>query len=304
VTTARKPLRVGVAGAGVFGRNHASKLASNPDAVLAGIYDVHAERAAALGAEFGVLGFDELEALLLTSDALVVATPAVFHSAITRAAIAAGKHCLIEKPLAATHAEALELCALAETAGVVLQAGHQERYVFQAMGLLPVTRRPIKIEGVRAGPPSPRGSDVSATLDLMVHDLDLVTLLMGELPVTITAQLLSGPPETPDAVSALLDYSHGTVHLVASRASATRERRMRLEYDTGVVDIDFMAKQFSDTACLDLHADFATRIADPMGAATADFLAAIRGERAVAIPARDGATAVGLAEAIDRACAR
>lgn len=296
------PIRVGVAGAGVFGRNHATKLKADPGAELVGIYDLAPERAEALGAELGVPGWGDLATLLAIVDALVVATPAVAHGQVARAALVAGRHCLVEKPLAATAADADALVALAGRQGLVLQAGHQERYVFQAMGLLDVSECPRHLEAVRAGPPSPRGADVSATLDLMVHDLDLARLLFREEPSGIMARRLAGPADNPDAVEARLTFPSGaTARFLASRAAPARDRRMTIDYAGGTVAIDFVARSFEDGPGLGLHRDFATRIADPMAAATADFLAAIRGERPVAIPARDGAAAVRLAGRIDAA---
>jgi predicted dehydrogenase len=76
---------------------------------------------------------------------------------------------------------------------------------------------------------------------------------------------------------------------------------MTIGYSEGEVTIDFIAKSFDDGPNFGLHPDFATRIPDPMGAATADFISAILGERTVAISAADGAAAVRIAEAIDQA---
>lgn len=303
-TPSTKPVlvRVGVAGAGVFGGNHAKKLAANESAVLVGIFDRSLERAQALGAQTGGQGYDNLDALLADIDALVVATPAVAHGGVARAAIDAGKHCLVEKPLAATYEDALILCDHAKAAGLILQAGHQERYIFKAMGLFAVLEKPRHLEAIRVGLPSVRGADVSATLDLMVHDIDLARLLFRCEPVSIEAKRLSGAPDNPDAVEANLVFANGgTARLLASRASDERDRRMTISYQGGDVAIDFIAKSFVDGPQFGLHADFATRIADPMGAATADFLAAIRGEIPVAISGKDGAAAVGIAEAIDAA---
>lgn len=296
------PIRVGVAGAGVFGRNHAMKLAADPGAILVGVFDRSLERAQALGGELGVAGGDDLPALLSAIDALVVATPAIAHGGVARAAIDAGRHCLVEKPLAATAEDALILCERAEARGLVLQAGHQERYIFKAMGLLDVAAKPLTLDAVRVGLPSVRGADVSATLDLMVHDLDLARLLFRAEPISIQAKRLAGTPENPDAMEALLAFPGGaTARFVASRAAEERDRRMAIDYAEGRVAIDFVARTFVDGPGFGLHKDFAERIKDPMAAATADFLAAIRGERPVAIPARDGAAAVALAEAIDAA---
>jgi predicted dehydrogenase len=294
------PIRVGVAGAGVFGGNHAKKLLADEGATLVGIYDLDLSRAEALAGTLGASGFDDLSSLLAQVDALVVATPAVAHGGVARAAIDAGRHCLVEKPLAATHEDALILCDHAVSAGLVLQAGHQERYIFQAMGLLDVAQTPQHLEAIRVGLPSVRGADVSATLDLMVHDIDLARLLFRCEPVDIKATRRAGTPENPDEVEAHLVFANGgTARLLASRASDERDRRMTITYESGEVAIDFIAKSFVDGPGFGLHPDFATRIPDPMGAATADFLAAIRGEKAVVISGRDGAAAVGIAEAID-----
>lgn len=296
------PIRVGVAGAGVFGRNHAIKLKADPGATLVGIYDRNPERAALLAGELEAAGYVDLAALLDDVDALVVATPAVAHGGVARQALGAGKHCLVEKPLAATAEIADKLVALAESQGLVLQAGHQERYIFQAMGLLDVEPSPLRLDAVRAGLPSVRGADVSATLDLMVHDIDLARLLFRAEPIAITATRLAGPADNPDAVEAVLKFPGGaSARFVASRAAEERDRRMTIDYATGTVAIDFIARTLEDGPGFGLHADFSSRIADPMAAATADFLAAIRGERPVAIPARDGAAAVRLAEQIDAA---
>ncbi|WP_085341259.1 Gfo/Idh/MocA family protein [Aquidulcibacter paucihalophilus] len=295
-----KQVRIGVAGAGVFGRNHANKIKANPRATLVGIFDLSAERAEALASEMQTQAFTELSAILAEVDALVVATPAIAHGGVARAAIDAGKHCLVEKPLAATSADADILCQHAAERGLVLQAGHQERYIFQAMGLFEVEERPSLLHATRVGLPSVRGADVSVTLDLMVHDIDLARLLFRAEPVAITATRLAGQPDNPDAVEAVLTFEGGgEARFLASRAAEERDRRMTINYAGGEVAIDFIAKSFSDGPGFGLHADFATRIPDPMGAATADFIAAILGERQVAISAVDGAAAVRIAEAID-----
>jgi predicted dehydrogenase len=296
------PIRVGVAGAGVFGGNHAKKLAANENAILVGIFDKSLTRAQALAGPLNAAAFDNLDDMLGQIDALVVATPAVAHGGVARAAIDAGRHCLVEKPLAATHDDALTLVDHAKSRGVILQAGHQERYIFKAMGLLDIAEVPKHLQAVRVGLPSVRGADVSATLDLMVHDIDLARLLFKSEPISIQAKRVSGPPDNPDAVDAHLVFANGgTAHFISSRAAEERDRRMIISYGTGEVAIDFIAKSFVDGPGFGLFADFATRIPDPMGAATADFLAAIAGLKPVVISGEDGAAAVGIAQAIDDA---
>lgn len=298
-------IRVGVAGGGAFGRNHIRKLQAASGVKLVGVYDLSADSRAAVESELGVTTYDDLDLFLSGLDALVVAIPASAHMRVAVPALEAGCHCLIEKPLAATASGSQQLVELATAKGLVLQCGHQERYVFGAMGLLDVAEVPQTLTAAREGLPGPRGTDVSITLDLMVHDLDLARQLFKADPVEIAATHLAGERGRADAIEARLTYAGGRkARFVASRVAELRNRTMQVGYKAGTLDIDFIAKTFKDGAGLGLHADFAQRMPDSMAAATADFLAAIRGEKPVRITGADGAAAVALAEAIDLASQR
>lgn len=296
-------VKIGVAGAGVFGNNHATKIKGDDRAELIGIFDLTLTRAQELAAKHDCTGYGALEELLPLVDALVVATPASAHGGVTLAALEAGKHCLVEKPLSATPESAENLCAIARAKNLVLQAGHQERYIFQAMGLLDVKETPKYLEAYRIGLPSQRGADVSATFDLMVHDIDLAGLLFRSEPERIKADCLAGPINRPDAIIAEITYQNGgKAKLMASRAADERKRTTLIEYASGSVEIDYIARTFKDTTGFGLHQDFAERIKDPMQRATSDFISAILGEVPVQISGEDGAKAVKIARLIDDAC--
>jgi predicted dehydrogenase len=241
----QKPVRVGVAGGGAFGRNHIRKIQATSGAVLAGVYDLSADSRAAVASELGVATFEDLDAFLDQVDALVIAVPAIAHQALAERALRAGRHCLIEKPLAATAAGAAVLVALAAERGAVLQAGHQERYVFDAMGLLAVKEVPRSVQASREGLPGPRGTDVSVTLDLMVHDLDLARQLFDSDPVEVAATHLAGEKGRADAIEARLTYAGGrTARFVASRVAEMRKRTMQVAYKAGDLQIDFVDRTF------------------------------------------------------------
>ena len=171
------PLRVGIAGAGYFGRFHAQKVAAARRAVLSGITDRDPARAAALAAELGAPVLD-WPALLEASDAIVVAAPAEAHFDLADAALAAGRHVLVEKPIAATLDQADRLAARAAAAGLVLQVGHLLRYTAEHRAITARMQRPVYLECVRIAPFKPRGTDVSVIMDLMIHDLDFVLSLV------------------------------------------------------------------------------------------------------------------------------
>ena len=239
------PLRIGVIGAGHFGRYHALKLAAGGRAVLSGVHDHNSDRAKAVAWEAGVpvLGF---EALLAASDAVVVAAPAAAHYELAAAALRAGRHVLVEKPIAATLAEADALAALAAEGNLVLQVGHLERFS-AAHGALAGRMGPVLyVEATRIAPFKPRGTDVSVILDLMIHDLDLILTLIDSPIESVDAVGAAVASEHEDIANARIRFASGAVATItASRVSARVERRMRIFAADGYVTVDFANRKLS-----------------------------------------------------------
>lgn len=298
-------LRGGVIGAGVFGGYHARQYARLPGVTFAGVYDTHPDRAARVAMPLGGRAFADLDHLLAEVDVVTVASPATHHADQALAAIAAGKHVYIEKPIAIGVAEAEKVRAAAARAGVVVACGHQERVVFQAMGLLDVPEQPLLLEALRHGPPSERSRDVSAVLDLMVHDIDLALAIAASEPVTAEAEGARGPDGVWDLVRAEASFESGfTAILDVSRQAQARRRTMRIVYPSGEVEIDFMARTFRNTTSFPLNADFAETPAatDPLGTSVAGFLQAVRGQAPRPVVTPDEAiAALDLAIAVEQA---
>jgi predicted dehydrogenase len=277
----REPLRAGVAGAGVFGGHHARKYASMPGVQLCGVYDRGTGRAVALAQSLGAPSYHDLQAFLAEIDVVTIAAPGVTHMELAWAALDAGVHVYVEKPLASTVQGARALTDKAEAAGLVLACGHQERAVFDAMGLFTAPERPLRVEAVRRGAWSGRNADVSVVLDLMIHDLDLALSLADGEPVEVDggSEVSHGP--FPDRAHAEIAFRGGmSAHFEADRDAAERHRSMRLVYPSGPVEIDFLARTFSNGAGFPLNGDFADteQGRDPLGASVAAFVAAVRGE--------------------------
>ena len=236
-------LRIGVAGAGHFGRFHTQKVAAASRAVLAGVYDPDLARAASIAGEAGAgaLGW---EALLASCDAVVVAAPAEFHFALTMDALRAGKHVLVEKPIAATLAQADAMAALAAERKLVLQVGHLLRYSAEHRAIAEHMRRPVFIECVRIAPFKPRGTDVSVILDLMIHDLDLVLSLVDSEIESVDAVGAPVASAHEDIANARIRFANGCVaSITASRISFRTERKMRLFSQEGYIAVDFAARK-------------------------------------------------------------
>jgi predicted dehydrogenase len=236
-------LRVGVVGAGYFGRFHAQKIAANPRTALSGISDSDPAHAASLAAELGAPVLD-WPALLAASDAIVVAAPAEAHFALADAALAAGRHVLVEKPIAATLDQADRLAARAAASGLVLQVGHLLRYTAEHRAISQRMRRPVYIECVRIAPFKPRGTDVSVIMDLMIHDLDFVLSLVESELDGVEAIGAPVASRLDDIANARLRFRNGCVaSITASRISMKTERRMRLFSQEGYMAVDFAARR-------------------------------------------------------------
>lgn len=276
-------LRAGVVGAGVFGTYHAGKYAGLEGVELVAVYDVDFAAAEKLAKRYGARAVRSIEQLTTLVDMATISTPAFTHFDCAKGLIDAGVHVLVEKPLALSLTDADDLIARARARGVKLQVGHQERFVLEAMGLLSRDVAPRRISCRRAGPFSGRAMDVSVVLDLMIHDLDLVHQLAPGEPITIEGRgrVLKGVHT--DEVSARLRFPGGTVaELFASRVAERRERSMRLDYDDGVIEIDFLTRTIRNTTpAVIRHLDEGDARAkaihaDPLGHAVGQFVEAVR----------------------------
>lgn len=239
------PLRIGVVGAGHFGRYHVLKLAASARVVVAGVHDHDPERAARVAAEVGsqAVGFADL---LSACDAMVVAVPAGAHHAVAAPALRAGCHVLVEKPIATSLADADDLARLAEERGLVLQVGHLERFSTAHGAIRERAGSPLYIEASRVGTFKQRGTDVSVVLDLMIHDLDLALELVRSPIAAVDAVGAAVVSPRYDMVNARLHFASGAVATIAaSRVAPRTERKMRIFGVQGAVSVDFVARTVS-----------------------------------------------------------
>jgi len=182
-------LRVAVAGAGAFGRNHLRVLreleGERAGVALVAAVDPDAARADEAAKLYGIPVFASVDALLkadLKLDAACVAVPTVKHHEVARELLDAGLDLLIEKPLAANLREADDLIKIQEKKKRIVQPGHLERFNPAVMAVEPGLTRPMFFEAHRLSVYTPRALDVDVVLDLMIHDLDVV-LTFAKSPV-------------------------------------------------------------------------------------------------------------------------
>jgi predicted dehydrogenase len=237
------PLRVGVIGVGIWGEKHARLFSALPDCRLVGVHDRRPEAGEAVAARYGTRHFPSAAALLAEVEAVSVAVPTVCHREVTEEALAAGRHVLVEKPMADSVEAADAMLRAAQRAGRQLQVGQVER--FNPIWLAGRARvvEPKFIEAHRLAPFQPRSLDIDVVGDLMIHDLDLVLQAVGQPPTSISAGGIAVLSTNEDIANARLEFEDGCVaNLTASRVSQERVRKVRFFQRTGYLSLDLFAK--------------------------------------------------------------
>ncbi|GIU74249.1 MAG: oxidoreductase [Bryobacteraceae bacterium] len=242
MSTAR--VRLGVAGAGVFGRNHLRVIASCERAGLAAVYDPDTERARSAAAEYGGAVCGSLEELAARCDAAVVASPTTTHAEVACRLLEAGLDVLVEKPMAASEQEARRMIEAAARHGRILQVGHLERFNPAVEAARRILRLPLFFEVHRLSVFSPRSLDIDVVADLMIHDLDLVLSMTGEEPAEIRAAGIAVLSPKPDIANVRLEFPGGCIaNLTASRVSTERVRKLRFFQPRQYVSVDYTKQE-------------------------------------------------------------
>ena len=240
-------MRLAVAGNGAFGKNHLRvyrelEMAGQGIALVAAV-EPNAARAAEAAARYGIPIFatvDELLAADLHLDAATVAVPTVHHHAVASELLDAGLDLLVEKPLAATLAEADDLIGRAEKGGRILQPGHLERFNPAVLAVEPELRRPMFFESHRLSIFTPRALDVDVVLDLMIHDLDIVLTFAASPVREVRAVGLPILSPKVDIANVRVEFESGCVaNFTASRVSTERVRKLRFFEPRQYVSIDY-----------------------------------------------------------------
>ncbi|MCY3022700.1 MAG: Gfo/Idh/MocA family oxidoreductase [Planctomycetota bacterium] len=241
------PLRVGVVGLGHLGRFHVETYArlqkKNPALLtLAALCDTM-PAGEAVARSYTAPFFKDYRQFEGKVDAVSVVVPTTFHHELGCFFLERGVACLVEKPLAKTVQEAAELVGKAAQAGSVLQVGHVERYNPVIRAAAPYFGRPRFIEATRISPYPFRSTDVSVTLDLMIHDIDLALSVTQEDPVEIRA---AGTPvfsQTDDIANARLEFPSSVANVAASRVSLKKERKWRIFQEHGYLSLNLLENE-------------------------------------------------------------
>lgn len=233
-------VRVAVVGVGGFGQNHLRVLREIPNARLVGLLDHDPARASEMATKFECTAFESLESLAASADAAVVAVPTVSHTQIASTLMDNGLDVLVEKPIAASVAEAEALTEQAAKLSRILQVGHLERFNPAVIALRSEITLPLFFEIHRMSLFTPRSLDVDVVLDLMIHDIDIVLSAVGAVPEEIRASGIQILSDKVDIANVRMAFPGGCVaNLTASRVSTDKVRKLRLFQPHQYFSVDY-----------------------------------------------------------------
>ena len=311
-------MRVGVIGVGSMGANHARVYSEIAD--LVGVADPDTKAGGAASNRFTTSYFPGYKALLKEDlEAVSVCVPTSHHLRVALDVIKAGKHLLVEKPLAPTVKEARDIVAAAKDADVTLAVGHVERH----NPVVSVIKRGldagqygdlITIAGRRVSSFPPRIRDVGVVMDLGVHDIDILRYLVGS-PVE-TVYTLSGRrmhERFEDHANLLLRFANG-VHgfIEVNWLTPMKVRRLSLTCLKNFVEVDYTDQSVTVSSStvgpldasnlyqipLEHHAQrIQVRKEEPLKRELEDFLGAIQQKRAPLVTGEDAVETLRVAEA-------
>ncbi len=244
------PLKAGVAGAGVMGRNHARVIADIRDFDLTAIFDPDGVVAEGVASLYGATAFTKAEDFVAAGlDAAVVATPNRFHADLGVALLDKGIHVLVEKPIAHTVADARRLIDAAKANDRVLMVGQVERF----NPAVEAAKRAIKGEDVisiqitRVGPFPPRMGEVGVVVDLAVHDIDIIRHLTDSEIVEVQPQLARTRAEREDTALLQFRLENGVIaHITTNWVTPYKTRTLQIATKEKFVVADLMTRQVTE----------------------------------------------------------
>jgi predicted dehydrogenase len=296
--------RIAVIGVGYLGQHHARILAAMPEVDLVAVADTKPGRAAEVAVKHATAPLIDASVLIGRVDAVTIATPTVSHVEMALPFVEAGIAVLVEKPLAASLAEADRLVAAAAARGTVLATGHTERFNPAVAAALPLVSSPRFIEIHRLGTFPERSLDIDVIFDLMIHDLDVLLAVVGPDVASVEAVGVNVLTPRVDIANARLRFASGCIaNVTASRISRDRVRKARFFQHDSYVSIDYAAQEVEvyrlvaqnggRPAIQGGRVDVASD--EPLRRELADFVEAVRTGRQPAVTGPDGRAALALA---------
>ena len=241
----KQPFRIGVAGVGAIGKNHARIMAeiagkSDGAVVFTAVYDADPAHAADFAAQYGTQAASDLADFASRVDAATVAVPTIYHRPVAEPLMQHGVHVLVEKPISESYSEAQAMIALAQSKNVILQVGHIERFNPVLRQLEERMSHPRFIESHRLSPFPNRSMDIGVVLDVMIHDIEIVLHLVKSPLIQVDAVGIPVLTKREDIANARMKFANGCIaNLTASRISPEKMRKIRVFQSDCYLSLDY-----------------------------------------------------------------
>jgi predicted dehydrogenase len=298
-------IRVAVIGAGYLGRHHARVFSEIEETELVGVVDLDEERAGEIAERYRCPPFVNYRDVLPYVDALSIVTPTTTHHEIAMSSLQAGKDLLVEKPFTRTVEEAEGLIGEAESSGRIIQVGHLERFNPAVLHIEEKLKSPRFFEAERLSPFPGRGTDVDITLDLMIHDIDIILSLCRSAIIDIRAVGAKVLTDKLDVAKAWLEMEDGSKALItASRLSPEKKRILKVFQDSEYIMLDYRTLEIfrhsKDSTGIIQREEIKLEYREPLKEELRDFADCIMNRRQPMVTARDGLEALRVALEISR----
>lgn len=290
-------LKLGVAGVGVMGRNHARVAADMREFDLTSVFDPDGVTAEGVAAAYEATAYTDLDAFAASGiDAAVVATPNRFHADTAVALLERGIHVLVEKPIAPTVEEAQRIIDAARANNRVLMIGHVERFnpAVETVKRAIADDEIISIQITRVGPFPPRMGEVGVVIDLAVHDIDIIRHLTGAEMSDV--QSLLGHTHASREDSALLQFrmDNGVIaHITTNWVTPYKTRTLQVATKSRFVVADLITRQVTEYFGQQPDGSYSTRMLnswpnEPLKKELEAFATAIASGQTPAVTGEDG----------------
>ncbi|WP_296804161.1 Gfo/Idh/MocA family protein [uncultured Methanobrevibacter sp.] len=303
-----RTVNVGVIGVGAMGENHVRVYHKMEEANLIAVSDVSERALKKIEKKYGAKGYTDYCELLENPDIEVVSVcvPTTFHHAVVMEAIRHKKHILVEKPIAFTLTEAEEMIAAAKEAGIILATGHVERFnpaVQKAKELIDdgVIGDIVSAFAKRVGPLPPRIKDVGVSIDLAIHDLDIMNYLFEEEITQVYGTMNSSfdDSEFEDHAEIMVSFDNESTGIIeVNWLTPYKRRELELTGTAGIISVDYIQQS------IEVYGKFAQDIEiiheEPLKGELNSFLhSVVEGEEPV-ITGEDGLKALKMVIAANR----
>lgn len=317
-------LNAAVIGVGNMGRHHARVYSELPSVKLVAVADPNEKIGKEIAEKFNCKYYKSYKEMLKNEeiDLVSIAAPTKFHKEISLDCIDAGKHILIEKPIASTVNEAKQIVQRAKSKGIKFTVGHIERFNPAVLKLKEMIDEGklgeiVMISTFRMGPTPNQIKDANVVIDIGVHDIDIMNWLFGKLPTRVYAQggkaLLKN---CDDHCEAFLDYGHGSGLMVSNWITPLKVRKLTVSGKKAYIELNYITQeidfyesnvQFS----YDDFGDFLIKFSDsqekkvikvkniePLKAEIVAFIKSITNNEKPAVTAREAIDALAIAQKI------